>query len=294
MLIVLLLLPFVGVGRADSNVVSSSLTIQVYADGSAYMTQNISVRSSAPSISVRLLSSVLSSVVVTDENGTPLEYQLSGTNITIYTLGARDLQLRYDSLDLTNKTVTVWTVAFDTDYNTTLILPHLSTLSYISGTPTTFAINGGYPTVTLAPGRWDVSYGVSIGSIAQTTTNTGATQTVTGTSSTQSGSALTDVETLAAVALIIAAAVVLAVFWRRRLGTPAVEAGLRPDDVQVLNFVAEKGGKVLEPEIRTRFALPKTSAWRQIKRLERLGYVKVTKIGSQNQIELMKKRERGP
>jgi uncharacterized membrane protein len=68
---------------------------------------------------------------------------------------------------------------------------------------------------------------------------------------------------------------------------------LRPDDVQVINFIQEKGGKVLEPEIRMRFALPKTSAWRQIKRLERLGYVKVTKIGSQNQIELLKKREQG-
>jgi uncharacterized membrane protein len=64
---------------------------------------------------------------------------------------------------------------------------------------------------------------------------------------------------------------------------------LRPDDVKVIEFISEKGGKVLEPEIRMRFALPKTSAWRQIKRLERLGYVKVTKIGSQNQIELLKK-----
>jgi len=36
--------------------------------------------------------------------------------------------------------------------------------------------------------------------------------------------------------------------------------------------------------------LPKTTAWRQIKRLERLGYVTVTKIGSQNQIEIVKNR----
>lgn len=65
---------------------------------------------------------------------------------------------------------------------------------------------------------------------------------------------------------------------------------LRPDDIKVIEFLSEKGGKVLEPEIRMRFALPKTSAWRQIKRLERLGYVKVTKIGSQNQVELLRRR----
>ena len=63
----------------------------------------------------------------------------------------------------------------------------------------------------------------------------------------------------------------------------------RPDDIQVLNYITEKGGKVFEQEIRLRFTLPKTSAWRQIKRLERLGYVKVYKVGSQNQIERSEK-----
>jgi uncharacterized membrane protein len=66
---------------------------------------------------------------------------------------------------------------------------------------------------------------------------------------------------------------------------------LRPDDAKVIGFISEKGGKVMEPEIRTKFALPKTSAWRQIKRLERLGHIKVTKIGSQNQIELVKSNQ---
>ena len=76
---------------------------------------------------------------------------------------------------------------------------------------------------------------------------------------------------------------------RRRAPLEPQGVELRPDDVKVIEFISEKGGKVLEPEIRMRFALPKTSAWRQIKRLERLGYVRVTKIGSQNQIELLKK-----
>jgi uncharacterized membrane protein len=95
---------------------------------------------------------------------------------------------------------------------------------------------------------------------------------------------------------VVAAGVVglLLVRWRRgRVDLGPGGKDLRPDDLQVISFIQEKGGKVLEPEIRTRFALPKTSAWRQIKRLERLGYVKVTKIGSQNQIELLKNREQG-
>ena len=95
---------------------------------------------------------------------------------------------------------------------------------------------------------------------------------------------------LAAIATAIVAAGAL-LYLKRPWNAPedAKSPELRPDDVKVIEFISEKGGKVLEPEIRMRFALPKTSAWRQIKRLERLGYVKVTKIGSQNQIELLKK-----
>ena len=95
---------------------------------------------------------------------------------------------------------------------------------------------------------------------------------------------------LAAVAVaFVAAAALLYLRSRRNARRDSQNPELRPDDVKVIEFISEKGGKVLEPEIRMRFALPKTSAWRQIKRLERLGYVKVTKIGSQNQIELLKK-----
>jgi uncharacterized membrane protein len=81
------------------------------------------------------------------------------------------------------------------------------------------------------------------------------------------------------------------ILWLRRgrsLGPASNE--LRPDDLKVLDFINERGGRVLEPEVRMKFALPKTTAWRQIKRLERLGYVRVTKVGSQNQIEILRER----
>ena len=95
---------------------------------------------------------------------------------------------------------------------------------------------------------------------------------------------------LAGIALaFVALAALLYLRGRKNGPLDSQNLELRPDDVKVIEFISEKGGKVLEPEIRMRFALPKTSAWRQIKRLERLGYVKVTKIGSQNQIELLKK-----
>ena len=276
-----------------------TLSLTVYADGYVHVSQTLPVATNATSVQVRLLSPAVYDLVATDQDGSPLSYGFApgGSNITVYTLGASLVALGYDTSSLTSKNGTVWTLAFASAYNSTLVLPPLSTLSLASGTPypAPYSINktGESIELALAPGSWDVSYGVPFSEVTSAETSATGTGT-TGTSTAGSnpgGSGGLGLEAVAG-ALALAAAVGAAfALWRRR-GSMTGKGELRPDDVQVLDFVRSRGGKVLEPEIRTRFALPKTSAWRQIKRLERLGYVRVTKVGSQNQIELL--RERSP
>jgi uncharacterized membrane protein len=61
---------------------------------------------------------------------------------------------------------------------------------------------------------------------------------------------------------------------------------LRPEDRDVLNFLAEKEGAAFESEVRTKFSLPKTTVWRLVKRLEREELVEIRKAGGQNLIKL--------
>jgi uncharacterized membrane protein len=274
---------------------SNSLVVQVYSDGSAFVTQKLTVDQSATSADVSLLTTVLSNVIAVDQNGSPLSFKLSGSNLTIFTLGSTGVTLRYDTLNLTSKKGTVWTLDFSTRYNATVVLPRLSTLSYISGTPFTLQVQNGSPVVTVSPGTWELSYGVPIAAATSnsTSTSSGSVSTGPGGPGGVFGGGLGVLPWIGALSLVVVGGFLAFRWWRRRLDLGAAGAELRQDDVQVLNFIQEKGGKVLEPEVRTRFALPKTSAWRQIKRLERLGYVKVTRIGSQNQIELLKNRETG-
>ncbi len=270
---------------------SQSLTLRVYSNGYVSVAQTLSVDPKSSSVQVPLLSPEVSGLVATDQNGTPLSYGFSpgGTNITIYTVGATSVHLYYDTDTLTGKNGTVWTLSFEARYNSTVILPQGSTLGSVSGTPYSINQTGGSPEMTLSAGAWRISYGVPLE--AQTTSTSTFTSTTSG--APPGGAGLT-FEEWEAVGVLAAAAVAAAAYlwWRSRRIGPSTE-GLRPDDVQVLNFIQEKGGRVLEPEIRMKFALPKTSAWRQIKRLERLGYVKVTKIGSQNQIEIIRERKNG-
>lgn len=306
------------------------------------MTQVVSTSANDTSISLQLLSSIIANPLVFDQNGSGLYFQITGSNITVYTIGATGVTLEYATTALTSKQGAVWTLEFTTQYNTTVVLPQQSTLTSVSGTPSQLSTSNGSPVVVVAPGTWVIDYGLpievsttssttnssvsetssastssatsSVSStafpISSTSASTGSSGTVAASSSasssglgpvvtsnsvtTNTSSASSSQSYLEAAALVVVAMVLLAAtsmfVLRRRGAAPGPQASeLRPDDVKVLDFISEKGGKVLEPEIRTRFALPKTSGWRQIKRLERLGYVKVTKIGSQNQIELLKR-----
>jgi uncharacterized membrane protein len=64
---------------------------------------------------------------------------------------------------------------------------------------------------------------------------------------------------------------------------------LRQEDREVIEFIAQRGGKVIEGEIRESFPdLPRTSVWRLVRRLERMEIISITKVGKVNQIELRK------
>ena len=61
---------------------------------------------------------------------------------------------------------------------------------------------------------------------------------------------------------------------------------LRDDDKEAIKFIVEKGGEAFETEIRDRFNLTKSTAWRLVKRLDREEIVEVKKAGLNNLIRI--------
>jgi uncharacterized membrane protein len=321
---------------ANAQSAPGSVTMQVYGDGTVAVTQVVSANASDTSVSLQLLSPIIANPVVFDQNGSGLYFQITGANITVYTIGATRFTLEYATAALTSKQGAVWSLNFTASYNSTVTLPQQSILTSVSGTPASIATSNGSPVLVVSPGNWQIDYGLpvlissssssstvvlsssagnssSVSSVSSSTETSSTTSnssssgrpppssiSASSTSSGRSGNgspAATDgAAYLAAAGAAALLAVAAASLYIRRGRNPRLDqqgTELRPDDVKVIEFLSEKGGKALEPEIRTRFALPKTSAWRQIKRLERLGFVKVTKIGSQNQVELLKRSSGG-
>lgn len=61
---------------------------------------------------------------------------------------------------------------------------------------------------------------------------------------------------------------------------------LRLDDKEVIRFIYESGSGVFASELRERFKLPKSSAWRMIRRLEREEIIETSKVGRETFIEI--------
>ena len=62
---------------------------------------------------------------------------------------------------------------------------------------------------------------------------------------------------------------------------------LRLEDKEVLRFLAGNNGEAFASEIRDRFDMPRSSAWRLIRRLEGYGLVEESKVGNQSLIRVV-------
>jgi uncharacterized membrane protein len=258
-----------------------SIDLTVYRDGLVHVTQTIVVDELAPEVTLPLLSPSIENVIVLDENQLAVDYEINGGNLTVFTLGAESVSVEYDTIALTGKEAEVWTLTADNPYTLTVFLPQNSTVIYLNMMPTAIDSSGTGIKLSLYPGQWEISYVLPLVPDDGTEDND-YPWTI-------------PLEYLIA-AIVAVTAVVLSVLLivRRRRG-PNVEKTmkaypqLKKEDKEVIEFLAEKGGKAFEAEIRERFPdMPRTSLWRLVRRLERLEIVEVKKIGLENQVQLKK------
>ncbi|TET19608.1 hypothetical protein E3J74_05840 [Candidatus Bathyarchaeota archaeon] len=155
-LLMLGITPTISAGEIGYQIESVELT--VYRDGLVHVSQVLFVNETFPSISLELLSSLVENVVVDDENQTVLDYDVVGSNMTIFSLGASRVLLEYDTVELTEKESGVWTLLVQNPYNLTVYLPEESAIVYLNEMPTSIDTEDGTITLSLYPDEWEISY----------------------------------------------------------------------------------------------------------------------------------------
>jgi len=258
-----------------------STEITVFRDGFIRVTQTISVNETSPFLTLKLLSPSVEDILVLDQANSPLSYDVSAANITIDTLGATHVTLEYLTSTLTSKQGAVWTLAVNTPYSASIILPEKSTIMYLNDLPSSIKTKDSRLILSVDAGFWEVGY-----------TTPSPAETPTGPSE-PTGPAkpvfpLQPVFIIGGVATAILIVLVILFRGRRLDKGRTEELQLKPEDREVLRFMEERGGRVLEVELRQKFNLPKTSMWRLVRRLERMGFVRIRRMGMQNEIELVK------
>lgn len=269
--------------QAQDNFTIQSTSIEVYRDGLTHITQLLTVDELKPQITITLLSASIENLVVLDANNIAIDFEVSGSNLNIFTFGATQITVEYDTVSLTSKQAEVWSIIVNNPYNLTLFLPENSTIIYLNHVPTQINTETNKVSLVISPNQWEISYIIPLQQEDNDDQDDGSSNTA------------IPLEFLIIGAIIIALTIaILIIFFMRKRKinvkkTINSNPHLSKDDKAVIEFLAEKEGKAFEAEIRQRFPdMPRTSLWRLIKRLEKAEIIEIEKIGLENQVKLKK------
>lgn len=271
---ILLFLLFQPIVLAEIPYAVKDMTLTVFADGVVQVSAVILVNENEASITLPLLSpqAHVFNVVVFDENKVPLDYEFGEGNITIYSFGASNVLLEYDTDALTRKETGLWTLTISTPFELKVVFPENSVLMYMNAPPALVSSDGGKIKLTLYPGDWEISYELIYQRTTQTLTQTPPPEI------------MPVPAYYALIACAVAAVVIgMALGKCRKKFEP-----LKTEEVEIVRFLKENNGRALEAELRKAFPnIPRTTMWRLVKRLEKKGILRVRKVGLQNVVELV-------
>ncbi len=212
--------------------------------------------------------------------------------------------LTYLTEELTSKEGALWSLNLVSQDNVAIVLPENTIPLNIEPEPLYVGLNDSRTVILLPPGNISVEYTVYVP--PQKTTKPPPTTlppsptespspTVTETSpqlppETPSPPAPTTAEVglwIAALAIIIGA--IVGILHKLRIRKSTMSYVLDERDREVINAIKELGGEATASQIIAALKIPKTSLYRRIRRLLRLGYIEEVEVGGRKVYKLKRK-----
>jgi len=269
-----------------------TLDLIIQSDGSTYISSHIDVDSSYFELS--LFGSSIDNFIAIGESGSELSVDIIDDKAIVDTLGSSSITVDYDIHDLISKEGRVWTFSFDSPSNYSLLMPENSVIIGMSVLPNNMKQIDEQIKLELSSGPAQIEY--IFGIIPEPTT--------------QNEYTLDFMTTGLIFGLIITASITAAILIKKKqskssqvyvaelskkqsepesLDTHTIfnlRPEMREDDKEIVKFISENGGQVFESDLRKKFLQPRTTMWRAVKRLERLGVVEIYKKDLQNKVKL--------
>jgi uncharacterized membrane protein len=281
------------------------LELIIYSDGSTHVSTQIDVDPLEPDFVLNLFGKSIDNFVAVGDTGFLLSEEIVGDKATIDTLGSSSIIIDYDVQDLISKEGRVWTFSFDSPSDYTLLMPKNSVIVGINGLPNNMELVDEQTKLNLTAGLSEINY------IFATSTNPTTPKPI------QDESLFNYVNVAVVVGPIIAAVIGVVLMLKRKqlkslpsiiqtepisekqIETKSIDTEtifsfrpeMREDDKEIVKFISNNGGQALESELRKKFLQPRTTMWRAVKRLERLGVIEIDKKDLQNLVKLKKALE---
>ncbi|WP_087035868.1 helix-turn-helix transcriptional regulator [Thermococcus litoralis] len=268
---ILILLPVV-----SAQFTVSQVELTIYTDGYVKVHYQLIPDEYTSQISLPLLGKNYEGVEVVDENGNPLNFEVYNESLIIYVENAQVVDVSYYTPDLTYKEGLVWTINVSMEYPFDVILPENAVVVDLSELPLKIASN----VITMPPGNQSISYALEFAA--------------------EEGGKDFYFPVLTFLVVLITAISGFLTIRKRKKEAPKEELhinrdeflkklesfNLNEDEKRALLYILEKGGRASQAEVRTALGIPKTTAWRMFKRLERQGLVRIIKGRKENWVEL--------
>ena len=277
------------------------LDLIIYPDGTTHVSVEVNVDPLATDYELELFGSTIDNFVVVGENGFLLNTDVIGNSALIETFGSSVITIEYDIHDLVAKQGRIWTFSLNAPSDFTLLLPKNSAIVGMTNLPINMEIINDQNQLTLSVGDTEIDYLFS------------TTPVVTDPIISDTPTLQTDYFTYAIVGGIVAASIVgivAIIRSKQKIVKPIqvqqsakkietvdaetifkLKPDLREDDKEIVKFISNNGGQVLESELRKKFLQPRTTMWRAVKRLERNGVIEIEKKDLQNLVKLRKNME---
>ena len=282
---------------------TKTLELTMYSDGSTHISSQIQVDSFSPDYEIDLFGPSVDNFVAVGENGFLLTSEIIDNKAIVDTFGSSSVTIDYDIHDLISKEGRIWTFSFDSPSDYSLLMPSNSIIVGMSTIPKNMEITDEQTLLELSSGETEINYIL------------GTPQTPVEPSTPTKPTPTEDYTIPIIIGGIAAAGIGGASIMIKKNKTKSSSIqteikeekpknepidpqrifdyvpDMREDDKKIVRFISENGGQVFESELRKKFLQPRTTMWRAVKRLERLGVIEINKKDLQNLVILKKDLE---
>ena len=274
-----------------------TLDLIINTDGSTHISSQIDVDSS--NFELSLFGPSVDNFIAIGSDGTTLSGQVIEDKAIIQTDDYSSISINYDLHDLISKEGRIWTFSFDSPISYSLLMPENSVIVGMNILPENMEQLDSQIKLDIPTGPAQIDYIFSTPIEAPTT---------------PSESSFDPVTIGMIVGPIAAAAIAGVIVAKKRQSKPQLQTeviqtetiqtpkpttdsltpdaifdlrpDMREDDKEIVKFISENGGEVFESDLRKKFLQPRTTMWRAVKRLERLGVVEIYKKDLLNMVKL--------